>query len=502
MEDDIIFRHQDEIIQFVKLILNKMKLSSNNRERQYHLNNLMVFLISSSNDIAQNGDLYEAAGRLYSAAYYLEENRPKNAREIYKASINYYNSYFHQIVIKGAVKDAANVALKIAKIYCDKLHDRNNEKNYINKAIGLIANQIIILEKIGSPRELCGRFQTLSILYSKIKDWEKVISSASSALKIAQSIEDFSVISNAFNYLILAKEKLKQFKESEEISYQCLSYFKEKSELFEVNQKFIPLSQIYQIIKNTYKNLHDFSNFKIYSIKEAGVYISLAKNGIINNISKELVASYYRGAGLCYQETNGNHIESASCFYIAGNFYIENRKYLNAYLNFEDSARNFEYLRKYKKAFDLYQKSGYYAFKVGKYRKSIVNYISAYNLVSKAEKSGNKILYVLIESFKKLTEKENQNKNYFVVASLKIETIKYIKLLPKKGSREISNILTEIYNNYKLLCNSNILNNDNEMYDYLLLLTLICSKYFNDQEMLDKIFSLLKANVKENKLKY
>ena len=67
------------------------------------------------------------------------------------------------------------------------------------------------------------------------------------------------------------------------------------------------------------------------------------------NISKTQIGSYYRGAGLCYMETLNNYLDSASCFFIAGNYYFDAKKFLNAATNYEDGARMFEYLKNFKK---------------------------------------------------------------------------------------------------------------------------------------------------------
>lgn len=439
---------QDEIISYTKIALDDIQQSETKSERDSKLYGLMAYLISSSNDIAQDGDFYEAAGRLYSAAYYLEEFHVKNAQKIYVKSIQFYNNYFHQVVIKGGVQEAANVALKIANIYRSKLHDVKNEENYIRKAIGLISNQIIILQKVGSPRDLCGRYLTLSILYSQLKEWSSVIISAQSAIEVGKMISDYSIISNAYHTLADAYEKLHGVSKSHEKLLDAISYFISIADFHEVQSQNLHLSQLYQIIKTMYKKLNDFPHFQQYSRKEAGVYIILAKSGINGNISKNQIGSYYRGAGLCYKETLNNYLDSASCFFIAGNYYIKAKKHLSAATNYEDAAKMFEYLKNYRKAQELFQKAGKYYYKAGNSKNAIINYIAACQMCEMGGFSCPDLLYLLLKAFEKQISLDNSDQNYFSAASLSFEKLSYMQKLTPLSQEELERNLIKIHTIY------------------------------------------------------
>ncbi|UYP44928.1 hypothetical protein NEF87_001213 [Candidatus Lokiarchaeum ossiferum] len=487
MKEEHQYNNQDEFITYTKLALDEIQQSESKSERDIKLYDLMAYLISSSNDIAQDGDYYEAAGRLYSAAYYLEEFYVKNARKIYIKSIKFYDNYFHQVVIKGGVKEAANVALKIANIYRNKLKDRNNEENYIRKAIGLISNQIIILQNVGSPRDLCGRYLTLSILFTQLKDWSNVVISAQSAIEVGKLISDYSIISNAYHTIADAYEKLHGVSKSHEILLEAISYFIDVAEFHEVQSQNLHLSQLYQIIKTLYKKLNDFPHFQQYSRKEAGVYINLAKSGIKGNISKNQIGSYYRGAGLCYRETLNNYLDSASCFFIAGNYYHKAKKNLSAATNYEDAARMFEYLKNYRKAQELFQKAGKFYYKAGNSKSSIINYIAAYQMCEIGKFKCNDLLHLLLKVLEMQIEVDQSDQNYFSAASLSLEKLNYmhkLNLLSKKelddNFREILSFYLQIFHNFDKIAAFN-------MKGYILVLICVLSHVLDQKELRDEV---------------
>ncbi len=250
MDDNQIFAEQEAIIRHVKVALEHIEQTSDSAEKEGILYDLLAFLISSSNDIAQNHDFYEAAGRLYSAAYYLEQVHVERAQEIYLQVIDYYQEYFRVLVSREAFHDATNVLIKIASIYLTKLKDRPKYVEYIQQGISIISQIIPVLEQQGELRELCGKHQMLAMLYEKVDQWNDVLQHAKQALKIAKKIKDFSVITNSYFDIHRSLLVLQNSSKADNILYEAIDYFAKEAEFYEIHDDFIPLSQIYQIIKN------------------------------------------------------------------------------------------------------------------------------------------------------------------------------------------------------------------------------------------------------------
>ena len=353
IEADFIFEEQNELIAMVKNFLIQIQKASTQERKDLKLFDFLSKLFKYSDLVAERGDFYEAAGRLFIAAYYLEEYHPQESRDIYQKALEYYILSLNKKIKQGAIQDATNVSLKIANIFIKKLQNHQEELKYIQKAIELIQNQIEILKAGGNFRELCGKYQTLSILYEKINDFPNVISSAETAIDIGKSIKDYSIIANAYNILKLAYKNMQNLKESHSAILRALDYFIKETIENEAKQEYILLSQLYQIIKNLHGNLNNKEKFMQFSRKEAGVYVELAKEGLMNKIEMTQIASYYRGAALCYKESTKFSLDSASCFYASGNYYLEAEKHNEAASNYEDAAKMFEGLKKYNKSHEL-----------------------------------------------------------------------------------------------------------------------------------------------------
>ena len=122
------FDEQNELIHYVQNALDKIQRAKSKSEKDRHLINLTSYLVSSSQEIVEEKNYFEAAGRLYTAAYYLEEYYPEAAYDVYE-KVNEYNiEYFREKLHEGAINEAANIALKIAKVFEKKLQDKEKEE--------------------------------------------------------------------------------------------------------------------------------------------------------------------------------------------------------------------------------------------------------------------------------------------------------------------------------------------------------------------------------------
>ncbi|QEE17501.1 hypothetical protein DSAG12_03338 [Promethearchaeum syntrophicum] len=392
--------------------------------------------------------------------------------------------------------------MKIANIFIEKLQNHQEELKYIKIAIELIQNQIDILRVGGNFRELCGKYQTLSILYEKINDFPNVINSAETAIEIGKKIKDYSIIANAYNILKLAYEDLQNTKESQNITYKALDFFINEATENEAKQEYILLSQLYQIIKNFHGNLNDQEKFLHFSRKEAGVYVELAKEGLLNQLDLTQIASYYRGAALCYKESSKFSLDSASCFYAAANYYLEAEKFNDAASNFEDAAKMFEGLKKYNKSHDLYILAGKNALKTQNFKTAILNYISAESLTKYIDIDPANIYIELIKYLKKLAEIEQKSENHYVAGSLFIEAAYYSKKLDKIDSQFMKSFLDLAQKNYWIAAKSENEIGKKSMKAYTFGLVCIISKFLRNGDKSNIAFEKLKSMNSKNSTKY
>ncbi|MHA1620490.1 MAG: hypothetical protein ACTSVZ_14530 [Promethearchaeota archaeon] len=444
---------QDELLQHVKNALDNIQNIQNNpTEKEQILYDLIAYLISCSNDIAQQGDLYEAGGRLYSAGYFFEGVHPLRAKEIYLEANKYYTQYFHQKIKEGAVQEAANIALKIANLNQEKLDNRNTEREFVQTAITLFQNQITLLQEqeIGSLREISGKYQTLSILFTRLAQWDKVIENAQTALQIAKKINDISIIANSYHDLIIASEKQHSPRNASNYIHEGLAYFLNEAKSFEARQEFHMLAQVYQIIKNFYSMEGNTVKHAQYTGKEAGIYIALANKGIKGKMTKIQIASYYRGAALCYRDTGGTQIDAATCYYLAGNYYAEaTDKIADTAINYHDAAKIFFQLQHHPKSIDLFMKAGEKYISLQNYELGIECLINAYEIAENiSSEFRDEALNLLIDTLITYATIEENSSTYFSAATLQIEAIVHQLKQTPIDLKQIEDNLRKAYNNY------------------------------------------------------
>ncbi len=492
MEDEELFSEQESIINYTKDMLEKIHFAATEKEKEHYLFDLLAFLISSSNDIAQKGDLYEAAGRLYSAAYYMEEYHPKEAMEIYQEANKYYIHYFHQKLKTGEFHEASNLALKIATLYEEKLNNFTLNKEYLQKAINLIQEQIEILETLGSSKELCGKYQTLAILFDKCGNSQKVIEISRKTIEQAKLILDYSSIANAFHDMARTYLKMAKTDEVENILLEAIDFFLKESQQFYDGQKLLPLSQLYQIIKNLYAELPDWKKYYIFNEKEAGTYVELAETGVKSQMSPHQIASYYRGAALCYHENAENLLQSATCFYIAGEYFAQSRKYYEASMNYHDAAKTFKELKNANKSLELYLKSGRFAAQSRHYQEAIEDFIWALELGQTIGSEPNKGLNLLIQTLEEYAHREYMDHNYFMAGSLEIEALRYIIQYLDLNCDVLIEKLSFSANCYKIFANSDSKRHNHSDQIYSSALSYYIWKFLNNVDESQEIFNKLK----------
>ncbi|MCF2140014.1 MAG: hypothetical protein K9W44_08175 [Candidatus Lokiarchaeota archaeon] len=454
MDDSHIFAEQEAIINYVKQAILKISHCSTETEKEQRLYDLLAYLISSSNDIAQRHDFYEAAGRLYSAAYYLEQLHPLKAQEIYFQVINYYQAYTEHLIHKKNFSEAANVVLKIASIYKKKIKNQNEYLEQLKLGIELLKKSFKIiegpLENLSNLklREICHNHQNLALLYEKIKNWNLMLFEARTALKIAKKIPDYMVAANSFQYISRSISNLQNRTKGINILLEAIDYFAKEAENCEIKNEFIPLAQLYQIIKNLYDQMNNVERYEYFARKEAGVYLALANQGIRNRIKNEQIASYYRGAALCYQTLKGNSIDAASCFFLAAHYSKKAKKFYDAAISYEDAAKLLENLLKYQKAWDLYQQASSCAIRVNDYELAILNLINAEAVGTKINQDLQCLYHKMYKYLLKYAQIQHYKENYFISGTLFLEAAESLSKLPEIPIDKIKGILYACYCEY------------------------------------------------------
>ncbi len=432
---------KDDLITYIKTCSEKIARIDDRHERDILLFEMLHKLNDLSETFTEEEDYYEAAGMLCSAAYYLEEFYNNYAKQLYEKAIKYYNYHIDKLVRKGNIKEAGNLAIKIADLYRDKIYSTSDEEKNIFRAIEFVKQEIELMIAYDSAHDLALLFQKIGVLYERIHHFKDAIVAHHNVLKYAKKTKDFSLISNAFQNLSNSYMHANDFGKAQDTMLEGMEYFSNLASKFEQNGELLSLSQIFQIMKRFYGFLRDKSHFNLYSKKEAQVYLSLAKLSLIGFVPLTQVASYYRAAALCYKDTNKNYIEAGTCFILAGNYYKDEKKYIEATINYADGAEMFEILENYKKAFEYYIKSAECAILIMNREIAIENYIRAIDLAEKAEINRDIAIQRLIELLEDYAKIQLSSQNCFIAATMYLEAAYYYYMLKRTNDAQFSDYI-------------------------------------------------------------
>ncbi len=199
-------------------------------------------------------------------------------------------------------------------------------------------------------------------------------------------------------------------------------------------------------------------------------------------------------------ETLNNYLDSASCFFIAGNYYFDAKKFLNAATNYEDGARMFEYLKNFKKAQELYQKAGNFFFKAENPKSAIVNYIASYQMSESGGLKCPELLHILIKVLSKQIDTDLSQQNHFAAAALSFEKIHYLQKLSPLSHEDLKDKLSHIHSLYLTIYNDLEKVSSDNMQGYILVLLFTLSHVLNHVALRDEVRSALQK--KKNQFEF
>ncbi|MHA1728168.1 MAG: tetratricopeptide repeat protein [Promethearchaeota archaeon] len=494
--------YNEEILSILQNYIESIAHVSH-KKKEKMFKDMLLILIDKINSIAKEGDLFDVGGYLTSAAYFMEEFDYAEAQQIYMWAIEYYDKYLQKLEKEGRFQEGLNISNQIVELYHNKLQnlDEDKEKTYIQKCIEYNIALIEILEGFCEPRKLSILFFTLGENYLKMEDWENAIKTNNSALEIARENKFYDIIANIYfnlsDIFFFSGDETK----AKEIIEESKEYFSEEEnkvlEKGSEKEKHYRLSQIYQIQKNLYSAMNEPAEFRKYSRKEAISYIELAKEIMGDGFDCHKIGSFYRGAALCFRETESDYLDGASCFLISANIFNKCKEYREASFCFNDAAKLFEDAKYYEKAVQLYEFASKSALKNKNYEFVIEKLMNAYNLIKQKnlKMEYENLLRKINECLEKLSENEAEWKRYFISGSLLLETLPYYKELGfSNKSSKIKNNLKKILHYYEKEYFKNSERGKSSTVAYILSLYAISNIALENFDKAKELIKLLKKN--------
>jgi len=455
--------------------LKKIQEFEDPRKKKKSIQRIVKISIQFSNEIAKSEDYFEAGEFLYSAAEILEEQDFSNGLELYKHNIKLWEKLLDSLKIQAKLHESAEIYLKISDIYAEKLGDIKAQKSNILKSIDYLIQEINLIKDFSiigkiEARKLTQNFQNIAELYFKLSNFKKAINFYKKVIELAKIYDYYDILSFSYQQIALCYEELDDYDQSKNIILEAVDFFSELYQKFEEKNENLALSQINQILKNLYKLSDDNDQYIYYSKKEAGSYIDLAEGLEKKRENYQKIARYYRGAGLCYLEIENNLIECASCFVLAGNYSEKIEEYDEAAVNYSDAANVFKELNHLQMAYKHFIKAGDDFWKISNLNQSTESYLIAYDLAVEGNFEFDRfgIFNQIVRGLNKIAKEGLKNKQFFIAASLILESIKFYEKLDTAQDILLRDMVNNVYKYYYKAASFNQIGYSHVVHSYIL----------------------------------
>ncbi len=465
------------------------------KEFSKRMKELVISSINFSNEIAEEGDYFEAGEFLYSAAEILEEIDNTSAIVLYKENIKLWEKLIENFKAEAKLHEIAEVNLKIADIYANKLDVFNLERFHILESVNYLEQECNLLQTFNQFRTITQNYQNIAELYLRISDFEKALSFYKKVIEISKAYEFYDLLSYSYQQVAACYKELDDYNKANDVILDGIDYFASLIVLFEERNENLPLAQTCQILKNLYLTLNDKEQFLHYTKKEASAYIDLAEGmeKIIDNYQK--IARYYRGAGLCYQELhNNNFLEAASCFILAGNYSDKIEDYRSAAVNFFDAANVFKELANWDMSYKLFIKAGDNYWKIEDINLSTESFLNAYDIAIEGNLEFDRfgVFNQIVRGLNKVAEQSLKNKQFYSSASLILESIKFYEQLDIAKDFLLKEMVRNVYRYYYRAANMRKIGYSHLVQSYILasLSSILIGKLDKAQNIISEIDSI------------
>jgi tetratricopeptide (TPR) repeat protein len=269
-------------------------------------------------------------------------------------------------------------------------------------------------------------------------------------INIAKDYQYFDLLSYSYKQVASCYQELDEINKSNDIIYDGIEFFSRLFQTFEEKNDNLAISQISQVLKSLYQLINEEEQFVSYSKKEAGAYINLAERLEKNEGNYRKIATYYRGAALCYKEINNNLIESASCFVLAGNYSEKVKDYNEAATNFFNAAVTFKELNNLEMTYKHYVKAGDNYWKIENVNDSTECYLNAYDIAVEGDLEYNRfgIFNQIIRGLNIIAKEGLKNKQFYTAATLIMESIKFYQQLDTAKDFLLNEMVKNVYRYY------------------------------------------------------
>ncbi len=421
------------------------------KKKNHIIQNAIEKSINIANESAESGEFFEAGELLFSVTELLESIVSFQSPELNKLIIKFWEKQISSFKLQGKLHEVAETFLRIADFY-EKLKDSKLYKKNLLNSINFLKQESKILKDFGDIRKLAQNYENIAELYLKTQDIKNAKKYYLNVINIAKDYQYFDLLSYSYKKIASCYQELDEINKSNDIMYDGIEFFSDLFSTFEKKNDNLAISQISQVLKSLYQLINEEEQFISYSRKEAGAYINLAERLRLekNEGSYHKIATYYRGAALCYQEINNNLIESASCFVLAGNYSEKVKDFNDAATNFFNAAVTFKELNNLEMTYKHYVKAGDNYWKAENVNDSTESYLNAYDIAVEGDLEYNRfgIFNQIVRGLNIIAKEGLKNKQFYTAATLILESIKFYQQLDTAKDFLVNEMVKSVYRYY------------------------------------------------------
>ncbi len=369
---------------------------------------------------------------------------------MYNQIIEFYKQQIINYKLQARLHEIAELYLRIADLYQEKIKDNQLEKKNILNSIKFLKQESRLLKEFNETRKLAQNYQNIAELYLKSEDFKNAIKFFGKVIEISKLYNYYDMLSFSYQQIGACYEEIDDYNTSQDVILDGVEFFSDlATELEEKNDNLI-LTQIYHILKNLHKILDEEDKYIVFSKKEAGAYIDLAERLEKKLENYHKIARYYRGAGLCYKDIKNNLIECASCFILAGNFSEKINDLHQAAINLFDGANMFKELNNLEMTYKHFIKAGDNFWRMGSINESTESYLNAYDIAVEGGLEFNSygIFNQIVRGLNKIAKEGLKNKQFYTAASLILESIKFYEQLDTAKDFLLREMVNNLYRYY------------------------------------------------------
>ncbi|MFX1233512.1 MAG: hypothetical protein ACFFBY_03045 [Promethearchaeota archaeon] len=371
---------------------------------------------------------------------------------MYKYSIKLWENQIALYKSQAKLHEIAEIYLRIAEIYYEKLQDPKLERKNILNSVNFLKQESKLLKEFEETRKLAQNYQNIAELFYKIKDVKRALKYYQFTIDLSKAYQYFDLSSYSYQQISSCYKELDEIDKSKDVISEAIEYFNyifEEVEERKENDNLI-IAQISQILKNLHEFREDDNQYINYAKKEAGAYINLAESLEKTQENFQKIARYYRGAALCYQEINNNLLESASCFVLSGNYLERIEEFDDAATNFFNAAVIFKELNNLEMTYKHYVKAGDNYWKANNVNDSTESYLCAYDIAIEGGLEFNKfgIFNQIVRGLNIIAKEGLKNKEFYTAATLILESIKFYQQLDTAKDFLLNEMINNLYKYY------------------------------------------------------